>query len=133
MNTTTQQVKANIIIKNTTLHWIKKSFNIFLYVICLLFLLEISLQCFYYVNVGQWLFSRTHVPLYVPNKYSIWWNRPHLNLPHHTPEFHTMIFTNSQGLRVPEEQGDYLLGKQPDVTRILLLGPSFAFGWGVNY
>jgi hypothetical protein len=44
-----------------------------------------------------------------------------------------MIYTNGQGLRTSAEGADYPLGKQPGKKRILLLGPSFAFGWGVNH
>ncbi len=104
-----------------------------LYLVFLLILVELSLQVVYVATVGQFLFARTGRPMYAPNQYSIYWNKPHVDMPHRTNEFQTMVYTNGQGLRVGKDGPDYPLGKQPDVERILLLGPSFAFGWGVDY
>jgi len=50
-----------------------------------------------------------------------------------TPEFAAEIFTNSEGFRVSSAHEEYGKGKPDNRFRILLLGPSFAFGWGVNY
>lgn len=50
--------------------------------------------------------------------------RPNLKAPLNNEEFHTMILTNSAGFRDSEESL-----KNPS---ILMLGDSFAFGWGVN-
>jgi hypothetical protein len=104
-----------------------------LYLAYLAVVLEIGLQLFYFFTVGQWLPSRANVPMYAPNEYSEYFNKANLSIPHNTNEFQTMIYTNSQGLRTSAEATDYPLGKQPGKKRILLLGPSFAFGWGVNY
>lgn len=111
----------------------KNGLNVILYLVYLVILLEISLQIFYFVTVGQWLCNRTSLPIFVPNKYSIFWNKPNLHVPFVTSEFKMGIFTNNQGLRVPEGHGDYPLGKQAGIKRIIVMGPSFAFGWGVNY
>jgi hypothetical protein len=109
--------------------WLKR----LLYFAYLAVVLEIGLQLFYFFTVGQWLPSRANVAMYAPNKYSEYFNKANLSIPHNSPEFQTMIYTNSQGLRTSAEAADYPPGKQPGKKRILLLGPSFAFGWGVNY
>ncbi len=98
-----------------------------------LLLAEAALQVFYRATVGQWLFTRTGLPLFVPDERFVYWNKPNLSLTHKTNEFQSQIYTNGQGLRVPEGHGDYPLEKPAGTERVLLLGPSFAFGWGVNY
>jgi hypothetical protein len=109
--------------------WLKR----FLYVAYLAVVVEIGLQLFYFFTVGQWLPSRVSVPMYAPNEYSEYFNKVNLSFAHNSNEFQTMVYTNAQGLRTAAEAADYRLGKQPDTKRIVLLGPSFAFGWGVNY
>jgi hypothetical protein len=109
--------------------WLKR----LLYLVYLAVVLEVGLQVFYLATVGQWLSSRANVPMFEPNEYSEYFNKPNLSVPQNSNEFQTMIYTNSQGLRTSDEAADYPLGKQPGKKRILLLGPSFAFGWGVNY
>jgi hypothetical protein len=109
--------------------WLKR----LLYLIYLAVVVEIGLQLFYFISVGQWLPSRANLPMYAPNEYSGHFNKINLELPHNSSEFQTMIYTNGQGLRTSAEAADYALGKVPATKRILLLGPSFAFGWGVNY
>jgi hypothetical protein len=109
--------------------WLKRV----LYLAYLAVVLEIGLQLFYFFTVGQWLPSRVNLPIYAVNEYSEYFNKPDLSLRHNTNEFQTMIYTNGQGLRTSADAADYPLGKQPGKKRILLLGPSFAFGWGVDY
>ncbi|MEX2140398.1 MAG: hypothetical protein WD894_14130 [Pirellulales bacterium] len=109
--------------------WLKR----LLYLAYLAIVLEIGLQSFYFFTVGQWLPSRVNVPMYAPNEHSEYFNKANLSIPHNSNEFQTMIYTNGQGLRTSAEAADYPLGKQPGKKRILLLGPSFAFGWGVKY
>jgi hypothetical protein len=94
---------------------------------------EVALQVFYYATVGQWLFTRTGLPLFVPDERFVYWNKPNLAFSHRTNEFHSEIFTNGQGFRIPGCGGDYPTEKPADTRRILLLGSSFAFGWGVDY
>ena len=103
--------------------------------VCLfmLFLAEAALQLFYRVTVGQWLFTRTGLPLFVPDERFVYWNKPHMSFTHRTNEFTSEIATNGQGLRVAPGGKDFPLAKEPGTRRILLLGPSFAFGWGVDY
>jgi hypothetical protein len=109
--------------------WLKRLF----YLIYLVVILEIGLQLFYFVTVGQWLPRRVNLPMFAPNEHSEYFNKSNLKIPHNSNEFQTTIYTNSQGLRTGAEAADYPLGKQPGKKRVLLLGPSFAFGWGVNY
>lgn len=102
----------------------------------LLFMLvvaEAALQLFYRVTVGQWLFTRTGLALFVPDERFVYWNKPHLSFTHRTNEFQSEVVTNGQGFRVAPGGSDYSQIKAPDTRRIVLLGPSFAFGWGVNY
>ena len=94
---------------------------------------ELALQLFYYATVGQWLFTRTGLPLFVADERFVYWNKPHMSFSHRTNEFRSEIFTNGQGFRIPQAGGDYATARPADTRRILLLGPSFAFGWGVNY
>jgi hypothetical protein len=109
--------------------WLKRV----LYLLYLAVILEIGLQLFYFVTVGQWLPMRVNVPMFAPNEYSEYFNKANLKVPHNSNEFQTMIYTNGQGLRTSADGADYLPGKQPGKKRVLLLGPSFAFGWGVNH
>ena len=44
--------------------------------------------------------------------------------------YHSLVHTNSQGLRAPS---DFARPKPKDVFRILLLGDSQTFGWGVDH
>ncbi len=47
---------------------------------------------------------------------------------HKTSEFTTIVYTNSQGYRSPEI--DYT--KNDNIIRVLFLGDSMTYGWGVN-
>lgn len=110
--------------------------RLFFVAVMLLFVLlavEIVLQLFYFATVGQWLFTRTGLPLFVADERFVYWNKPHMSFTHRTNEFQSDIRTNGQGFRIADGGQDYPLAKAADTERILLLGPSFAFGWGVNY
>lgn len=104
-----------------------------LYVLFLVIFVEVALQAFYYFTAGGFLFARVGRPIYVPNEYSGFWNKPNLTMEHNTNEFRTMLYTNSEGFRVSDAREEYAIPKDPHKRRIMLLGPSFAFGWGVNY
>jgi hypothetical protein len=79
------------------------------------------------------LFARTGRPVWAPDEWAGIWNRPNLSLVDRTNEFTATYHTNAAGLRVPEPGHEYSLEKAPSTFRILLLGPSFAFGWGVDW
>jgi hypothetical protein len=95
--------------------------------------IEIGLQGFYYATAHQFLFARAAIPIFAPNRYCGFFNQTNLSYSHRTNEFAMAIYTNSQGLRVARPGTEYSTAKAPGTLRILLLGPSFAFGWGVNY
>ncbi len=104
-----------------------------LYTFCLLLFVEVSLQSFYRLTTGAYLYVRDKPALWDSDPVSGWTNRPGLSYRHVTPEFTAEIYTNSEGFRVSSAHEEYQK-KRPDNTyRILLLGPSFAFGWGVNF
>lgn len=105
----------------------------FVYIAFLLLLTEGLLQVVYYVSTGDLLY-RAWVPnVYVNDSLRDFSVKPHLNMQHSTHEFSAKYVTNSQGFRVPEPGVEYSLDKDKQTYRIMLLGPSFAFGWGVNY
>ena len=104
---------------------------VYLLTFCLF--VEVSLQLFYRVTIGTYLYVREKPPIYASDLFSGWTNRPNFSYRHVTPEFATEIHTNSGGFRVSPTRQEFGKGKPDNTFRILLLGPSFAFGWGVNY
>jgi hypothetical protein len=52
---------------------------------------------------------------------------------HNTNEYRTTVHTNRQGFRTSAAHEEYAIDKDPRVFRVMLFGPSFAFGWAVNY
>src|SRR5262249_45669207 len=59
--------------------------------------------------------------------------RPGLSFDHRTNEFHARYYINQAGFRVPRANLEYTLAKPANTYRVMILGPSFAFGWGVDY
>jgi hypothetical protein len=95
--------------------------------------IELGLQGYYYATAHEFLFNRTAIAIFVPNKFCGFFNKPNLSYSHRTNEYDITIYTNSEGFRVARPGVEYSTARTPGTFRILLLGPSFAFGWGVNY
>lgn len=113
--------------------WWRRLLGAVLYLLFLAVVIEVALQAYYYVSVGQSLWTRSARPLYVKNEHTVFWNKPNLSIRHDTNEFRSMLYTNSQGLRVSAPGEEYAPGPDPSHHRILLMGPSFAYGWGVDF
>lgn len=94
---------------------------------------EVALQTFYFATAGDFLFRRAALPIYAANAHSGVFNRPGLAYDHRTNEFEATYYTDGAGLRVPNADVRVARDKAEGAFRILLLGPSFAYGWGVNY
>jgi hypothetical protein len=103
------------------------------YLAFLLVCVEVSLQIFYHVTAGAPLFARTAVRVYAPDPWSGTANMPNLAFDDRTSEYRASYYTNSQGFRVARGGGDYPRTPEPDTRRVMLLGPSFAYGWGVDH
>ena len=104
-----------------------------LYLVYISVCIEVALQGFYYVTAGDFLFRRIALPIFAPDPYAGFGNRPGLSFDHRTNEFRARYVTNQAGFRVPRPDLEYTLAKPSDTYRIMLLGASFAFGWGVDY
>jgi len=104
-----------------------------IYVAFLALCAEVVLQGYYRLTAGAFLFTRAAQSVWAPDPHSGFFNRANLAMEHRTNEFQATYFTNSRGLRVPRPGVEYPLGRSPDRRRVLLLGPSFAFGWAVDY
>ena len=94
---------------------------------------EVALQIHYRATVGRWLSELWAIPIFDTDPIRKYRMKSNLEFEHNTREFKATYFTDSQGLRTDERQEDVLPEKSPDTYRILFLGPSFTFGWGVDY
>jgi len=112
---------------------VKRLLFVVVYGAMMLLFVELGLQAFYFVTAKQTLFSRVGLPIYVPDDHVVFRLKPNLERKHNTTEFQSTIYTNSEGIRVSGEHEEYELDPGDSVYRILLLGPSFAFGWGVDF
>ena len=104
-----------------------------LYAFSLVLFVEGSLQLFYRVTTGSWLAGRAAHPIFAPNPVMGFQNRPNLSYELSNPEFESHVYTNAEGFRTSSAHEEFAFQKRPGTLRVLLLGPSFTFGWGVDY
>jgi hypothetical protein len=104
-----------------------------LYGLFLLLCAELALQVFYRETAGQWLWTRVSTPIYQADAHAGVWNRANLDYTHHTNEFSARYVTNAAGLRVAQPGREFATPKPEGVFRVMLIGASFAYGWGVDY
>ncbi|MFP8880175.1 MAG: hypothetical protein VCE43_12375, partial [Myxococcota bacterium] len=94
---------------------------------------ELLLQAHYYFAVGDFLHNRGAGPYYVADEDRCFRLRADLTQTHRTPEFAVSVFTNSRGLRSHASQKTMPYEKPSDAYRVLFLGSSMTFGWGVEF
>lgn len=130
---TAPAVNAEIAASRTRRHRLRRLLSVVAYVLFLVLFVEAGLQAFYWVTTGSLLFSRVSPPIYREDPHCGWSVQPNLCYHHRTPEFAIDVHTNSQGFRVSAAHEEYGVQRDDSHYRVLLLGPSFAFGWGVNF
>ena len=101
--------------------------------VLLLAFMETSLQVFYRATVGRWLPEWWAIPIYETDPVRLYRVKGNLDFLHKTREYTARYYTNALGMRTDAQRRLPEDPKPKDVFRILSLGPSFAFGWGVNY
>jgi hypothetical protein len=94
---------------------------------------EASLQIFYRVANGSWLWDWWTIPIYAADPVRVYGLKANLDYWHKTSEYTVRYLTDGAGMRTDGQEPAPVIPKPPDTFRILALGPSFAFGWGVNY
>ncbi len=110
----------------------KKSYFFFIFnILLLVFFLEIFLQFFYKITSGDYLLNRANIPIYKEDKVCCWKLKKNLSISHKTSEFNYEIFTNNSSQRIKSPLDNNV--KIINGKTVLFMGPSFGFGWGVNY
>ncbi|MBU2548338.1 MAG: hypothetical protein KKB20_08020 [Proteobacteria bacterium] len=104
-----------------------------IYLVLVALFVELGLQFFYFATTGAPLWRRVAQNIYVQDDLLGWKVEPDLDFMHRTTEFSVRYRTNEQGFRSPGTGGEFKPDKDPSTYRILLMGPSFAFGWAANF
>jgi hypothetical protein len=94
---------------------------------------ELSLQLFYRLSVGQWLWQWWTAPIFEKDPIRVYRLKPNLDYLHKTSEYTARYCTDDAGMRSDGHHASARVPKPPNTVRILSLGPSFAFGWAANY
>ena len=110
---------------------IKKVSYTFINIILIILFLEISLQVIYRIISGNYLLNRTNIPIYENSDICCWKLKKNLSLSHETNEFDYNIYTNNQSHRITNNSSKIFTKKSGKT--LLFMGPSFGFGWGVDY
>jgi len=107
-------------------------FILIISIVCFSFM-EISLQFYYRLANGRFLYERMAIPIFEVDNTRYYKFKPNLNYKHRTNEYHVTYYTNNQGLRTDSSMKEIKEQKDEKTYRILFLGPSFAFGWANDY
>ena len=102
-------------------------------IILLALFAEVSLQGFYKLSVGRWLWEWWAIPIFEADSIRTYRLKSNLDYLHQTREFTARYRTDAVGMRSVGDGRTPNVQKSNDTFRVLALGPSFAFGWGVNY
>jgi hypothetical protein len=116
---------------SSTQRGLKKAGEILVILLITAVFLEIVLQAHYYIANKSFLFRRVYTPIYVKDDNCGYRVKPDLRFRHVTTEFDVTYFTNREGLRSSRAREEYR--DRDGKAKVFLVGPSFAFGWGVNY
>jgi len=95
--------------------------------------IELSLQAYYLISNGNFLFQRVNLSINSPDIHRVYKTKPNMAFRQRTNEFDVTYYTNSQGLRTDSQRKEINIDKPASTYRILFLGPSFTFGWANNY
>lgn len=90
-------------------------------------------QLVYRATTGRWLSQWWAVPIYESDEAAVYRVRRHLAYEHRTTEYDVRYFTDSHGFRCDELAASAQATDATAGFRMLYLGPSFTFGWGVDY
>lgn len=94
---------------------------------------ETTLQLSYRLVAGRWLWDWWAIPIYQADPVRVYRVKSNLDYWHRTTEYSAHYLTDDAGLRADGARPSAQVPKPPGTFRILALGPSFAFGWGVDY
>jgi len=112
----------------------KNFFFLAINVFLIILLSEISLQFLYRFNSGDYLINRASLPIFKTSDSCCWQLKKNLNLSHKTNEFNYNIYTNNDSFRVAnKDELNTKINKNYEGKTLMMLGPSFGFGWGNKY
>ena len=95
--------------------------------------LEATLQAYYRIVNGRFLYERMAIPIYDVDEYRFYKLTRNLSYHHQTNEYSVVYHTNGQGFRTDHLKKDIPINKGDNTYRILFLGPSLTFGWANNH
>ena len=112
----------------------KNLFFLLVNVIFIILILEISLQFLYRISSGDFLINRASLPIFKTSETCCWQLKKNLILEHKTNEFSYNMFTNNNSFRVASKDDvNTNISMDHEGKTLMMLGPSFGFGWGNAY